>query len=347
MNCIFNYSLQSLEDKILSLGLKKYNAKQIFEWIYKKKIFNFKQMTNLAKNAREILDKNFSLNLLTIAKVSSDKKKETIKFLFKLYDDNFIETVIMQFNYGYSICISTQVGCNMGCKFCASGTNKKIRNLEPFEIVLQYLCAWQYLNETKKINISNIVVMGIGEPFENYDNLITALKIFINPFGLQIGQRHITVSTCGLVQKIIKFAKDMPQINLAISLHATNNNLRNSLMPINKAYNIDALIEACKKYLKMTNRRLTFEYILLKNINDSKKDALALVKLLKPLLCYVNLIPYNETNLCNYSRSDKINDFFNILNKNGLLATIRLERGIKIDAACGQLRIKEWQKKKF
>lgn len=347
MNCIFNYSLQALEDKLLSLNLKKYNAKQIFEWIYKKKIFDFKQMTNLAKNTREVLDKNFIFNLLTIVKVSSDKKKEAIKFLFKLHDGNYIETVVMQFNYGYSICISTQVGCNMGCKFCASGANKKIRNLEPSEIVLQYLCAWQYLNKTKKINISNIVVMGIGEPFENYNNLIIALKTFINPFGLQIGQRHITVSTCGLIPKILHFAKDMPQVNLAISLHAANNNLRSSLMPINKVYNLNVLIETCKKYLKMTNRRLTFEYILLKNINDSQKDALALVKLLKPLLCYVNLIPYNETNLCNYSRSDKINNFFNILNKNRLLATIRLERGTKIDAACGQLRIKECQKKKF
>ena len=341
MNCIFNYSLQNLEDKLLSLGLKKYCAKQIFEWIYKKKVVAFEQMTNLSKNARQILTKNFSFDFLTISKISSDNKKETIKFLFKLHDDNYIETVVMHFNYGYSICLSTQVGC----KFCASGTNKKIRNLEPYEIVLQYLAAWKYLNKTSKINISNIVIMGIGEPFENYENLITALKIFINLYGLQIGQRHITVSTCGLIDKIIQFAKDMPQINLAISLHAANDTLRSSLMPINKIYNLNSLIETCKKYLKLTNRRLTFEYILLKNINDSKKDALDLIKLLKPLLCYVNLIPYNETNLCDYSRSNKINNFFNILNKNKLLATIRLERGSKIDAACGQLRIKKCQRK--
>ncbi len=303
-------------------------------------------MTNIGKSNQDLLSKLFVFNELNIVKVLVDDNKETIKFLFKLHDDNCIETVIMKFDYGFSVCVSTQVGCNMGCKFCASGTHKKIRNLETSEIVLQFIHANKWLQENLNNHLSNIVVMGIGEPLDNFDNVVTALRIITCQHGLEIGSRHITISTCGLCDKIIPFAQALPQINIAMSLHASNDKVRNQLMPINKAYPLSVLINTCKEYLKISNRRLTFEYILLDGINDSDENALELVKLLKGLLCYVNLIPYNETYLSNFKRSKKVKQFFSILNKNKLQATIRLERGTKIAAACGQLRIQHNEKHK-
>ncbi len=338
----YNFDLESLTKFLEKHDLKPFVAKQIFNWVYQKNVFSFDLMSNISKGNKDKLSHLITFGSLKIVKILQDK--ETVKFLFQLEDKNFIETVIMKFDYGYSVCVSTQVGCNMGCKFCASGTHKKIRNLYAAEIVLQVLQANQWLKEYQNAKLTNVVVMGIGEPLDNLDNVITALKIITNQQAIGIGSRHITVSTCGLCNKILAFAKALPQINLAISLHAPNNKIRNKLMPINKAYPLAKLIPICKQYLQLTNRRLTFEYILLDGINDSNECALELVKLLKGLLCYVNLIPYNETYLSDFKRSKNIKQFFAILNKNKLQATIRLERGTKISAACGQLRIQHHEK---
>lgn len=342
----YNLDLIQLENYLSKLELKPFVAKQLFNWVYKKHVTDFKLMSNIGKAAQEKLSNHFTFDHLEIIKTLTDENKETIKFLFKLKDNNFIETVIMKFDYGYSVCVSTQVGCNMGCKFCASGTHKKIRNLDASEIVLQFIEANSWLEKNAKAHLSNIVVMGIGEPLDNFDNVVTALKITTSQHGLEVGSRHITISTCGLCNKIIPFAKELPQINIAISLHASNDKTRDKLMPINKAYPLATLINTCKQYLEVSNRRLTFEYILLDGINDSDENALELVKLLKGLLCYVNLIPYNETYLSNFKRSKRVKQFFNILNRNKLQATIRLERGVKIAAACGQLRIQHNDKEK-
>ena len=245
----------------------------------------------------------------------------------------------MRHDYGNSICVSSQVGCNMGCRFCESGRRKKVRNLETYEMVLQLLMIEKLLGE----RISHVVVMGIGEPFDNYDNLLNFFRIINHPKGLAIGARHITVSTCGIVPKILEFSDFPLQINLAISLHAPNNEIRNKIMPINKAYPLEQLIPALKTYLNKTNRRLTFEYILLKDVNDSEECALELAKLVKGINCYINLIPYNETNNIDFKRTNTIQimRFYDILKKNNVGVTIRKEFGSKISAACGQLRSKK------
>jgi len=341
----YNYDLDQLSNVLAENGMKPFTAKQLFNWVYKKDVKDFYQMSNIAKANQALLANLFCFDHLEILKVLHDENDETIKFLFKLQDDNCIETVVMKFDYGFSVCVSTQVGCNMGCAFCASGTHKKIRNLTTNEIVLQFIEANNWLKQNVNDKLSNIVVMGIGEPLDNFDNVVSALKLITNQHGLEIGSRHITISTCGVCPKIIDFVKVLPQINLAISLHAPNDEIRNKLMPINKVYPLKKLISTCKEYLTYCNRRLTFEYILLDGINDTKECALQLVNLLKGMLCYVNLIPYNETYLSDFKRSKKIKEFFNILNKNKLQATIRLERGVKIAAACGQLRIQHDQKK--
>jgi 23S rRNA (adenine2503-C2)-methyltransferase len=298
-------------------------------------------MSNISKNSQEILTNNFYFNQLTIVKELIDQHDGTIKFLIKLSDDQLIETVLMKFDYGYSICISSQVGCNMGCKFCASGLHKKIRNLSVDEIVLQYVEVQKYLNKKSKGRISNVVIMGIGEPFDNYANLKEALNIFNNHYGIAIGNRHITVSTSGILPYILQFGKDFPQINLAISLHAPNDSLRSQLMPINKKYDIVNLMNTVKKYLKITKQRICFEYILLKNINDIDEHAEQLAKLIKGLSCYVNLIVYNNVSENVYHPSKRFIPFMQILQNHGIITTKRLERGIKINAACGQLRIRQ------
>jgi 23S rRNA (adenine2503-C2)-methyltransferase len=265
--------------------------------------------------------------------------KDTYKYLFELKDSNYIEAVVMKQNYGNSVCVSSQVGCNMGCKFCESGRRKKVRNLETYEMVLQILMIEELLNE----RISHIVVMGIGEPFDNYDNLLNFFRIVNHPKGLAIGARHITVSTCGIVPKILEFSNFPLQINLAISLHAPNNEIRNKIMAINKVYPIEEVNRAIKIYLEKTNRRVTFEYILLKDVNDSDKCAEELSKLVRGINCYINLIPYNETNNIEYMRTNTIQimRFYDILKKNNVGVTIRREFGGKISAACGQLRSKK------
>ena len=291
-------------------------------------------MTNLSKELILRLEKDFSIERPIIVKEEHDK--DVSKYLFRLKDGEHIESVLMYHNYGLSLCISSQVGCNMGCAFCESGKRKKVRNLTTSEMLLQIIAIEKEIDK----RISHIVIMGIGEPFDNYDNLVDFIDNANNHKGLCIGSRHITVSTCGIIPKIYEFI-DLPyQVNLAISLHAPTDELRSKLMPINKVYPLEELLKAIKLYINKTNRRVTFEYILLENVNDSLKEAKELTELLKGMNAYVNLIPYNETSHIEYKRSsdEKIKAFHEYLLKNGICATIRREFGSKVKAACGQLR---------
>ena len=337
MNNIYNLTLEDLEEYFLSIGEKKFKGSQVFDWLYRKKVDSFDDMTNLKKEIIDRLKTDFTINTIEITKVEKDV--DVNKYLFKLNDSEKVEAVLMDHLYGNSLCISTEVGCNMGCKFCESGRLKKIRNLETHEMLEQVLLVEKECGK----RISHIVVMGIGEPFDNYDNLIKFLTIINDAKGLAIGARHITVSTSGLVPKILEFADFPLQINLAISLHAPYNELRDKLMKVNKAYNIDLLIDAIKKYYSKTNRRVTIEYVMLKGVNDSEEDARKLAKLLKGLNVYVNLIPYNETNHIEFKATDKENvlKFGKVLQDNNITVTIRKRFGKDINAACGQLRSKE------
>ena len=341
MRNIYNYSLNELEEYFVSIGEKKFRATQIFEWLYRKRINSFEEMTNVSQKTIDHLNENFYMERLEIItkQVSADG---TTKFLFRLHDGKLIETVLMRHNYGNSVCVTSQVGCNMGCSFCASGELGKVRSLETAELVEQVLEVQKQLDETYE-RVTNIVVMGIGEPFDNYDNVMRFLKIVNYAKGLEIGARHITVSTCGIVPKIIEFANFDLQVNLAISLHAPNNELRSQIMKINNAYKIEEVMDAVKHYINITNRRVTFEYILLHNVNDSKEHAKELVRLIKGMNAYVNLIPYNEVSTKPYKRVTKENAtaFYKILDDNHIQSTLRMEHGADIDAACGQLRAKK------
>ena len=334
---IYGLTLEKIEEYFLTHDSKKFHALQLFGWLYEKRVEEFDLMTNISNDMKENLKKDFSIERLKIVDIQEDV--DVCKYLFELSDGEHIEAVLMRHDYGNSICVSSQVGCNMGCKFCESGRRKKVRNLETYEMVLQILMIEKLLGE----RISHVVVMGIGEPFDNYDNLIDFFKIINHPKSLAIGARHITVSTCGIVPKILEFSDFPLQINLAISLHAPNDEIRNKIMPINRAYPIKEIIDAIKVYLKKTNRRVTFEYILLKDINDNESCALELAKLVKDINCYINLIPYNETNNIDFKRTNtiKIMRFYDILKKNNVNVTIRKEFGSKISAACGQLRSKK------
>ena len=344
MTNLFSYSLPKLEDLMLFIGQKKYRATQIFKWIYEKRVTNFDEMSDVSLSFRAFLKDNYTLDKPKIFKkqVSSDG---TIKLLLELKDGNKIETVLMRYNYGNVACVSSEVGCNMGCCFCASGLLKKKRELTVDELVGQVLVLDDLLKSENK-RVTHVVVMGTGEPFDNYDNVLDFIRILNHPHGLAIGARHITVSTCGIVDKIKKYAHEGLQINLAISLHAPNDQLRNKIMPINFKYNLTELMEAVKYYEKVANRRVTFEYILLKGVNDSKENALELVNLIKGTLAYVNLIPFNPLEELKYKRSDSktVHQFLDILMKNNVTATIRKEFGTDIDAACGQLRAKNEKK---
>lgn len=334
MNSIYSYTRDDFINYFVNINEKKFKADQLFDWLYKKRVVNFDLMNNLNKNVISKLKNDFIINNILILK--KDIGKDVCKYLFKLHDDEKIEAVLMFHDYGISLCISTQVGCNMSCSFCESGRLKKRRNLEVCEMVLQIL----EIEKDIKNRISHIVLMGIGEPFDNYDNVIKFINIINDNKGIDIGARHITISTCGIIPKIIEFSNLKLQVNLAISLHAPNNELRNLIMPINKVYSLDNLMNAVKEYINKTNRRVTFEYIMLKGVNDNKECALELCKLLKNMNCYVNLIPYNETNNIQYKRSDMniINEFYDILKKNNICVTIRKEFGGLVSAACGQLR---------
>lgn len=334
----FGLTLSELQDLFLKNKILKYKATTLYKWIYKKLIIDLSKMSDLGKNLIEPINNILDFNTLTINETHIDPNDETTKFLLKTSDNQFVESVIMKFNYGYSACISSQIGCNMGCKFCASGLLKKIRNLKAEEIVQQIWLIEKYLLENKNSKLSNIVVMGIGEPFDNYENLKKALTIINDPMGLEINGKRITVSTSGLANMIQTFGNDFPTTNLAISLHAPNDEIRNKIMPINSRFNISELFEEIKKYLKNKKRRITFEYILLKDVNDSNECAEQLAKLVKNIDCLVNIIFYNSIKEHTFSRSTNMNNFVKILKNNKILVTTRLERGKNIDAACGQLR---------
>lgn len=337
MKNIYDLTYEEMEEYFLNIGSKKFHAMQLFTWLYEKRVESYSEVTNIKKELLDNISMDYSIDRLKIVSIEEDV--DVSKYLFELYDGEHIEAVLMRHDYGNSVCISSQVGCNMGCKFCESGRRKKVRNLETYEMVLQILMIEKLLGE----RVSHVVVMGIGEPFDNYDNLCRFLKIINHPKGMAIGARHITVSTCGVVPKVLEFSEFPLQINLAVSLHAPNNEIRDKIMPINKAYPLEKLIPALKTYLERTNRRITFEYILLKDINDSIKCAEELSKLVKGINCYINLIPYNETENIGFKRTNTIQimRFYDILKKNNVNVTIRREFGGKISAACGQLRSKK------
>lgn len=325
--------LDELKKEITDMGEGAFRAKQIYSWLHKG-VESFDEMTNISAKLKEKLCEKFFISVPKIKLKLTSKLDGTIKYLFELADGNCIETVVMSYNHGLSICISSQVGCRMGCGFCASTIGGKIRDLTAGEILDQVIFATKDVGE----RISNIVVMGIGEPFDNYSNIIKFLTNVTHPEGINIGARHISISTCGVVPKIYELAELNTQINLCISLHATNNRVRDSIMPINHKYKIEELLEAVRYYIEKTNRRVTFEYSLIKGVNDTKEQANELAKLLRGMLCHVNLIPVNEVRERSYEKSNNANEFKKYLEAHGINATIRRELGSDISASCGQLR---------
>lgn len=335
MRNLFDLNIVDLENYFTSVGEKKFKAVQVFEWLYLHKEYNIDNFTNIKKELREKIKKDFNTNFISIKKCEEGNLVK--KYLFELEDKNYVEAVLMEHDYGKSVCVSSQVGCNMGCKFCESGRLKKVRNLETYEMVEQIIL----IENDIKDRVDSVVIMGIGEPFDNYDNVINFIRIINHPKGLNIGARHITVSTCGLVPKIDEFSNLDLQVNLALSLHASSDEVRNKIMPVNKVYNIDTVLSAIKRYIAKTNRRVTIEYVMINMVNDSVEDAKKLVSLLKGMNVYVNLIPYNETNNLDFKKSNKIEDFKKVLLDNNINVTVRREFGSGISAACGQLRSKE------
>lgn len=334
---IYDNTIEMLVDYVIAHGGKKYHGEELFSWLYQKKIKDISKASNIKKELRDQIEKDFVFKTIKLDCV--EKSDDVRKYLFTLSDQEHVEAVLMYHDYGLSVCISSQVGCNMGCAFCESGRRRKVRNLTTGEMVEEIL----FIEEECGERISHVVVMGIGEPFDNYENVCNMIKIINHPKGLAIGSRHITISTCGIVPKIREFCNFPYQVNLAISLHAPNDTLRRKLMPIDKAYPLDELMNSLLEYTKKTNRRLTFEYILLKDVNDHEQDAEELAMLLKGMNAYVNLIPYNETKHLQFERSStvQIAKFYDILKKNNICVTIRREFGGTIHAACGQLRSKK------
>ncbi len=330
----YDFTQEELEKYLIDNGFKKYNAIQIIEWVFNHGVNDFEKMSNLSKKLIEFLNKNMIIELPKVIVV--EKSPLANKYLLELNDGNRIESVLMKHDYGFSICISSQVGCNMGCAFCESGRLKKIRDLTLSELIGQIICISSYEN----IRPDSIVVMGIGEPFDNFKNIKRFISVVTNNKMLNIGQRHITISTCGIVSKIYEFADLQTGVNLAISLHASNDEIRDKIMKINHAYKIKEIFDSIDYYIKKTNRRVTIEYIMLDDINDSEECAKELVNLVKDKLVYVNLIPYNETSHIEFKRSNdfKIKIFYDILKKNNINVTIRKEMGGNLSAACGQLR---------
>lgn len=341
MQSLYDYDYEQIQCLAESYGWKKFRGHQIFQWLYRNRVDSVDEMTNLSKETREILKRDFMISPLKMIRkqVAHDG---TTKFLFALEDGALVESVLMLFDYGKSICVTTQVGCNMGCAFCASGLTKKKRNLTSGEMVAQFMAVQKELDKSGE-RLSHVVVMGTGEPFDNYDNVMNFLSTINHDRGLGIGSRHITISTCGIADRIIDFAYEHTQYNLAISLHAPNDQLRSSLMPINKAYPLEKLMHALDIYCEENNRRLTFEYILLKGVNDRPEHAAQLARLLKGYNAYVNLIPYNAVDEKGFQgvNHEEAMVFYDQLMKKGIRCTIRKEHGNDIDAACGQLRIKE------
>ena len=335
MKSIFDFTAKQMSDAFEEIGERPFRAKQVYEWLYTKDVHDFDEMTNLSKDLRAKLKATFASHYLDIVE-KQVSKDGTTKYLLCLEDGGLIETVLMIHPYGKSLCVTSQLGCNMGCKFCASGLLKKQRNLTSGEMVNQVMTVSHDLKE----RISHVVIMGTGEPFDNYDNVMNFIYTINEPKGLAIGARHISVSTCGLIPGINKFANEGLQVNLAISLHAPNDEIRSRLMPINNTYNMDDLRVAISNYIDKTNRRVTLEYILLKGINDEVTHARMLAHYLRGLNVYVNLIPYNEVDENGYRTTDGRTalHFYDVLMKHGVKATLRTKHGDDIDAACGQLR---------
>jgi 23S rRNA (adenine2503-C2)-methyltransferase len=337
---IYSLQLEELQNWLVEHGEKAFRAGQVYDWLYKKRASSFEDMSNLSKSLRDKLEQYFSITTLKtiIEQTSTDG---TIKFLFELHDGYSIETVLMRHEYGNSVCVTTQVGCRIGCTFCASTLGGLKRNLEAGEIVAQVVKVQQTLDETDE-RVSSVVIMGIGEPFENYDNMLSFLKTINHEKGLNIGARHITVSTSGIIPKIYQFADEEMQINFAISLHAPNMEIRSRLMPINRAYKLPDLMKAVRYYIEKTGRRVSFEYGLFGGVNDQVKHAEELAQLIKGIKCHVNLIPVNYVPERDYVRTprEQIFKFEKTLKDRGVNVTIRREQGSDIAAACGQLRAK-------
>jgi len=342
---IYGLTFDQLAEWLQGYGHKKFRASQVWDWLYRKRVRHFSEMMDVNQDCLQLLTDHFVLQSLN-EHVAQESADGTIKFLFKLKDDNLIETVLMRNKFGLSVCVTTQVGCNIGCSFCASGLLSKSRNLSSGEMVEQIMKVQHHLDNTKQDEtVSNVVLMGIGEPFDNFNNVVNSLRIITDHKGLAIGSRHITVSTSGIVDKIYEFADTNLQVNLAISLHAPTNELRSRIMKINRTFPIEEIMRAVDYYLKKTNRRIMLEYLLLKDLNDSKGHALKLADLIgdKQHVTNVNLIPYNPVDEYHqYQRSEPetMRTFYDTLKKQGISCSIRLEHGTDIDAACGQLRSK-------
>ena len=333
---IKSLNLEQLTEELLAIGEKKFRAKQIYSWIHEKLVDSFEEMTNLSKDLREKLNQNYTLNSLDVADVQTSKIDGTQKYLFRLHDGHVIESVLMKYHHGNSVCISSQVGCRMGCRFCASTIGGKVRDLAPSEMLGQIYKIQKISGE----RVHNVVVMGTGEPLDNYENLVQFVKMLTDENGLNISQRNLTVSTCGIVPKMKELAKEKFQMTLALSLHATTQEKRKQLMPIANKYDLKEVLEACHYYYEETGRRITFEYSLVGGVNDTKQDAETLTKLIGKFPCHVNLIPVNPIKERDYVQPDRseCEAFRNKLEKNGINVTIRREMGRDIDGACGQLR---------
>lgn len=333
---IMLYSLDELKEYLNSIGEKPFRAKQIYEWLHQKLVECFDDMTNISNNLKEKLNNDFYIQSLEMVQVLTSKIDGTQKFLFMLNDGNVIESVLMRYKHGNSVCISTQVGCRMGCRFCASTLDGLVRNLKPSEMLEEIY----YIQRYSKERVSNIVLMGSGEPMDNFDNVLAFVKTISDENGLHISQRNITISSCGLAEKIKELADSNVQVTLALSLHAADDETRKQLMPIAYKYSIREVLEACQYFFDKTGRRITFEYSLVAGVNDTKEEAAKLVHLIKGMNCHVNLIPVNPIKERDFKRSTKVNiaSFKGHLEKNGINATVRREMGSDIQGACGQLR---------
>ncbi len=340
---IKSMDIEELAVFVASMGEPEYRARQIFKWL-QSGVSSFDEMTNVPKSLRDKLKDKSYIACCTIERKFQSKIDETVKYLFKLYDGEFIESVLMKYEHGYTVCISTQVGCNMGCKFCASGLYGKTRDLTASEMLSQ-ITAIQRDND---IRVSNVVMMGMGEPLDNFENSAKFLRLVSDEIGLNIGLRHISLSTCGVVKGIDKLATLNMPITLSVSLHAPFDDIRNNIMPINRKWNIQSLISACKRYQAVTTRRISFEYALISGVNDTDACAKELARITKGILCHINLIPANPVNENSFSKPQrgKINSFRNLLRSYGLTATVRRTLGSDIDASCGQLRRRLREEKK-
>ncbi len=332
---ILSLGLRELQDEMVKIGEKKFRAKQIFQWLHVKRVFDFDKMTDLSVQLRARLKEIFCINGLFVQKRLESSIDNTVKYLYRLSDGNFVETVLMEYSYGFSLCVSTQVGCKMGCRFCASAIAGFVRDLTPSEILMQ-------IYETEKnsnVKISGLVLMGIGEPLDNYDNVLKFLELLSSKDGNNFSLRHVSLSTCGIVPKIYELAKLKLGLTLCISLHSSENSARSEIMPVNRAYNIQELLEACRHYIAETGRRITFEYAVIDGVNSSDADADRLSDLLRGINCHVNLIPINKVKERNYSTAaNAVSAFAARLEKRGINATVRRTLGSDIEAACGQLR---------